>query len=226
MAFSKRRAQVTETKTGAGIDAEWLASLVKDAAAEATADLRRELGDLRERIDRQADATPRFVPIERQESLGDARAGVLADKSIGERAGGMNYPVTSGGERVDTRFMRCPFKIGDQVRINPEASPEGAPRAGDPFPDKYETDAKGARRITSAWRRWSAVFPDQPESGGTFPRDVTWADLLRQARSDGVGTVKARPFLSKRGLWKLKVRVRGLTSNWGNGFYESELVAL
>jgi hypothetical protein len=211
-----------EDKPAPALDMNALASLIKDATIEATAELRDKLSEIEGRLDQQVAATPRLVKMEAPESLADARRAAF---SGGNSEGGMNYPITSDGERIDMRFMKCRFKAGDAVRINPKVAKEGFPRAGDPFPDKYEVDTKGKKRITSDWRKWSKLFADQPDSGGEFPRDVLWGDILAMSKNAGEGVVKSRPFLGKTGLWKLKVRVKGMTDKAGDGFYENELLS-
>lgn len=216
------RKKMAETQAAPALDMNALASLIKDATIEATADIRNELTELRGRLDRTETATPRFVAMEKPESLIETRRAAFAQ---GGGEGGLNYPVTSDGERVDMRFVKCRFKSGDVVRINPAVARVGFPLEGDPFPDKFEIDTKGKKRITSDWRKWAGLFPDQPESGGQFPRNVLWGDLLTRIKNGGEGVVKSRPFLGKLGFWKLKVRVKGLTDRAGDGFYEQELMS-
>lgn len=216
------RKKMIEGQAAPTLDMNALASLIKDATIEATADIRNDLNELRGRLDRTETATPRFVAMEKPESLTEARRAAFTS---GEGEGGLNYPITSDGERVDMRFMKCRFKSGDVVRINPTVARDGFPREGDPFPDKFEVSTSGKKRITSDWRKWAGLFPDQPESGGQFPRNVLWGDLLTLVKNGGEGVVKSRPFLGKLGLWKLKVRVKGLTDRAGDGFYEQELMS-
>ena len=189
-----------ETPSATGLDMEALASLIQDATIQAVAPIRNEIADLRTRLENQESATPRFIPMEEPDDIGADRRAAIGDVSPGESGGTSSYPVTATGERVDMRFMRPRFKAGQRVRIKASVCREGFPRTGATFPDKWEVDTHGKKRMTRDWRKWSALFTDQPESGGEFPRDVTWGDILSMQRIRGVGTIRHRQFLGKRGL--------------------------
>ena len=183
-------------------------------------DLAEKVEGMEKRLEKQAEAVPSFRAVETDDPR-DARARAFAEAQKNQVADGTtSYPVTSTGERVDTRFMKPRFARGSRVRIAPHVHREGHPCAGDPFPDKYETDSKGTKRIRTDWRRWSAIFP---EATDTFPRDVVWGDILKAQRIDGEGVVLNPDYLSKTGYWKFNVQVKGLTGKNGEGFYDYEL---
>jgi len=217
------RERMASETSAPSLDMKALASLIQDATIQAVAPIRNEIAALTARIEKQEDATPRFTPMEAPEDIAAARREAIGNAPMGESEGTSSYPVTSTGERVDMRFMQPRFKAGERVRINASTAREGFPRTGDPFPDKWEVDTHGKKRVTSDWRKWASFFPDQPESGGEFPRDVIWGDILARQRSQGKGTIRYRKFLSKRGIWKYSVRVNGLTTKDGDGFMETEL---
>ncbi len=65
-----------------------------------------------------------------------------------------------------------------------------------------------------------------PEAERVGAEGVLWGTVLDRAHSDGEGTIRKVLWLSKYGEWKYKVRVPGLTTRTGDGFYDSELQPL
>ncbi len=218
--------ETIETSAPPAIDLSQLASLIKDM-------VREEVQSLRAEIDTLKQATPAMRPMEKPDDPSEARRAAIAGLKKGEEASGVlaqlavtgrKDPSMDGTAAVGARKAR--FSPGQRVKIRADVRREGFPQAGDPFPEKWETDIRGRKRVTQGWRYWSRLFKDVPETGGTFPRDVVWGDVLSLARCKGEGTVGSKAYWSHGDEWKYKrVRIKGLTTEWGDGFYEFELMA-
>jgi len=161
-------------------------------------------------------------PMAPPEDLGAARRAAFAAANRDGDVGSRQVPVDVRGQRLPQGTVLPRFFATYPIRVRRDAKREGFPKEGDLFPDKYDTDNRGHQTIRNVWKVWNAVFPGEPE---TFPRDVVWADILDAAKCSGIGVVKFAAFLSKLGIWKYKVYVRGLTRTVGDGFYETELEA-
>lgn len=199
------------------LDMAAIAALIRDTVADSIASLREELAEVKSTV-------PRIVPREAPPDLLGARKAAVSGMVAGQEREGVisSIPTDYRGHTVASAQAQR-FKVGDAVRFRPDMKREGFPKAGDPSPAKYDIDIRGRKKVSRDWSMWSRIFPDLDENGGTFSRDVTWGDILRANRSNGVGTVAYPGVMSRIGVWKYRVKVPGITQENGDSAYEYEL---
>lgn len=201
------------------LDQAAIAAMIQDAVSESVSSLRRELREVR-------DGTPRIVPRETPADPNARRRSAIAELQRGQQAEGnlSRIPTDYRGQVVGAGHAPPMFRDRDSVRIRADVAREGFPKAGDPFPAKYDIDLRGRKRVSRDWTMWSRIFPGLQENGDTFPRDVVWGDILQANRCTGDGVITYSGQMSRIGVWKYRVRVPGITQESGDSAYEFELM--
>lgn len=214
-----------------------LLAALQDAVTQATEPLRDELQAVRSELDAVRRGVPSYWDAEAPQGLTRSAPSLdlsqVAPDAPGD--GGAQYPITSDGLAVSEHLQRrfpMRFRPGQAVRLRKDAvrgarvaeeevlrKPNGGylktirtlePRTlGDILAERGERvcqariNAGGKRRIRCEGRFMV---------GEACPRCGNGPRILTQS------------FLGKRGAWKYRVLVPGLTTPRGDGFTEAELV--
>jgi hypothetical protein len=182
--------------------------------------LRQELADVKS-------SQPRMVPREKTVDPNTTRRTAINALVKGQQSGGSiaSVPTDSQGQMVGPGHGQPLYRDRAQIRIRADVAREGFPKAGDPFPVKYDIDLRGHKRVSRDWAMMSRIFPGREENGDVYPRDMVWGDILTANRCSGEGSITYTGMMTRMGVWKYRAKVPGLTQETGDSFYEFELEA-